>query len=641
MIRKLLIANRGEVAVRICRTCRDLGIATVAVYSDADADTPHVRAADEAVRLGPPPAAESYLNIEALLSAARRTDADAVHPGFGFLAENAAFAQAVIDAGLTWVGPGPLAIEAMGDKARAKRLLHDVPLVPGTSGDDQSDVALSDAASQIGVPLLVKASAGGGGKGMRRVDHLADLAEALAGARREAERAFGDGTLLLEKYITRPRHVEIQIVGDQHGNVVAIGERECSIQRRHQKIIEETPSPIVDDALREKMSAAAVSIGEQLGYVSAGTVEFLLDPEGHFYFIEMNTRLQVEHPVTELVYGVDLVALQLQIAEGAALPDLLPSVQRWGHAVEVRVYAEDPANDFLPATGPVLLWREPEASGIRVDSGIETGGEITVHYDPMVAKIIAHAPTRAEALRRLDHALSRTTLLGLRHNIAFLRRVLTHSEFAAGEFDTGFLERHPELMTPAADLPAHAVIAATLNCIDRAAHRFRNNPYRPQKQRLRLGERQIDVLVDAIGGDRFAVTIEQQSYTVVAGSDERLTVDEHTLPVAVIQAGNQHWVQVGGEAYCFEWIDPLPVGRAARESAGSLRAPMPGQILRVEAEIGQFVLKGAILIVMEAMKMEHRISAPYDGTVAAVHFKPGQSVQQGVTLIDLQASIPS
>ncbi|MCK6579133.1 MAG: ATP-grasp domain-containing protein [Anaerolineae bacterium] len=641
MIRTLLIANRGEVAVRICRTCRDLGIATVAVYSDADAESPHARAADEAVRIGPAPAAESYLNIPAILDATQRSGADAVHPGFGFLAENAAFAQAVIDAGLTWVGPTPAAIAAMGDKRRAKRLLRDIPVVPGYSGEDQSDAALAMAADEIGVPLLVKAAAGGGGKGMRRVDDLADFASALRGARREAERAFGDGTLILERYVAQPRHVEIQILGDRHGAVIALGERECSIQRRHQKIIEETPSPAVDDALRARMSAAAVSIGQQLGYVSAGTVEFLLDADGQFYFIEMNTRLQVEHPVTELVYGVDLVAIQLQIAEGAALGDLLPRVERRGHAVEARIYAEDPANDFLPSTGSVQRWTAPTGAGIRVDSGIETGGEVTVHYDPMIAKIIAHAPTRAEALRRLDHALGETVLLGLRHNIAFLRRVLRHPEFAAGAFDTDFLARQPVLSMPASDPPLHAVIGAALRCADLGTERFRNNPYRPQRQTLRHGDRSFEVLIDRAGGGAFRVTLDGAARIARWSGENRLTLDGHTRRVEIVRSGTALWTQIDSEVLALEWIDPLPAGQAVRESAGSLRAPMPGQIIKVEAEIGQFVLKGTILLVMEAMKMEHRISAPYDGTVTAIHFNQGQTVQQGVTLIDLQASNPS
>ncbi|MBL8133274.1 MAG: ATP-grasp domain-containing protein [Anaerolineae bacterium] len=640
MIRKLLIANRGEVAVRICRTCRDLGIATVAVYSDADSESPHARAADEAVRIGPAPAAESYLNVVALLDAARRTGADAVHPGFGFLAENATFAQAVIDAGLTWIGPTPAAIAAMGDKRRAKRLLRDIPVVPGYSGEDQSDTAMAMAADEIGVPLLVKAAAGGGGKGMRRVNDLADLLPALAGARREAERAFGDGTLILERYVAQPRHVEIQILGDRHGAVIALGERECSIQRRHQKIIEEAPSPAVDDALRARMSAAAVSIGQQLGYVSAGTVEFLLDAEGQFYFIEMNTRLQVEHPVTELVYGVDLVALQIQIAEGAALSDLLPRIERRGHAIEARVYAEDPANDFLPSTGSVLRWTAPSGAGIRVDSGIETGSEITIHYDPMIAKVIAHAPTRAEALRRLDHALGETVLLGLRHNFAFLRRVLRHPDFAVGAFDTNFLARQPALSAPESDPPLHAVVGAALRCADLESDRFRNNPYRPQRQTLRHGSRCIDVLIDSAGGETFRVTLAGAAHRARWSGENRLTLDGHTRRVEIARHGAALWVQIDGEVIFMEWVDPLPVGQPARDSAGSLRAPMPGQIIKVETEIGQFVLKGAILMVMEAMKMEHRISAPYDGTVTAIHFNQGQSVQQGVTLIDLQASNP-
>ncbi|WP_374688041.1 acetyl/propionyl/methylcrotonyl-CoA carboxylase subunit alpha, partial [Promineifilum sp.] len=441
----LLIANRGEIARRVIRACRRLGIRAVAVYSDADAHSLHVAEADAAVRLGPAPAADSYLNVPAMLAAARRAGVDAIHPGYGFLAENAAFARACVDAGLIFVGPPAEAIAAMGDK-RAARVLAGrlgLPVIPGYDGPAQTDEAFKHEAERIGYPIMVKATAGGGGKGMRLVSAPADLPDALAAARREASAAFGSGDLLLERALLRPRHVEIQVFGDSHGRVLHLGERECSVQRRHQKVIEESPSPAVNAALRAEMGAAAVALAAAIGYTGAGTVEFLLDETGRFYFLEMNTRLQVEHPVTEFVTGLDLVEWQIRVAEGEALPwtqaDLAPA----GHAIEARLYAEDPANDFLPVTGEVLAWRPAAGEGVRVDGGIRAGDSVTVHYDPLLAKIIAHGPTRADALRRLDDALHRTILLGLTTNQTYLRAILAHPAFRdAGALSTRFLEEH-------------------------------------------------------------------------------------------------------------------------------------------------------------------------------------------------------
>ncbi len=437
--RKLLIANRGEIAVRVIRACKALGIGSVAVYSDQDRDSRHVALADEAVEIGPAPAAESYLSVAKLLAAARSTGAGAIHPGFGFLSENADFAKAVEDAGLVWVGPPPSAIEAMGRKIESRERMKgaSVPVVPGTHRiDDEAERAA------VGFPAVVKASSGGGGKGMRIVREPAQLAEALASCRREAEAAFGDGTVYMERYLERPRHVEVQVFGDAHGRIVAIGERDCSLQRRHQKVIEESPSPAVTPALRTRFAEAAVSAARAVGYRNAGTVEFLLTPDGQFYFLEMNTRLQVEHPVTEEAFGVDLVALQLAVAAGERLPADLPSVPR-AHAMEARIYAEDPDAGFLPQTGKVLVYREPAGPGIRVDSGICEGMEVSVHYDPMLAKVIARGSSREEARRRLVAALSEMVILGVQTNISYLRRVLGTPEFRAGEADTGFLERTP------------------------------------------------------------------------------------------------------------------------------------------------------------------------------------------------------
>jgi geranyl-CoA carboxylase alpha subunit len=470
LIRKLLVANRGEIACRVLRTCRAMGIATVAVFSDADARARHTREADEAVRIGPSAASASYLNIPALIEAARRTGANAIHPGYGFLSERAEFAAACREAGMTFIGPAPEVIARMGSKREARRLMAaaGVPVVPGYDGAEQSDAALTTAAARIGYPLLVKASAGGGGKGMRAVPRAEDLAAALAAARREALAAFGDETLLLERLVSEPRHVEFQIFGDAHGHLVHLGERECTIQRRHQKVIEETPSPTLSPELRARMAEAALTVGRQLDYTNAGTVEFILSPDGDFYFLEVNTRLQVEHPVTELVTGFDLVRWQILVAEGHPLPLTQEQVTFTGHAVEARVYAEDPASSFLPATGCLALWREPSGAGVRVDAGVRTGDAISIYYDPLLAKITACGADRAEALRRLEHALGETVLLGVRNNLDFLRRVLLHPAHVAGQHSTDFIERYgAELLAPpdvrlSLPLPASAAVLAAL-----------------------------------------------------------------------------------------------------------------------------------------------------------------------------------
>jgi acetyl-CoA carboxylase biotin carboxylase subunit len=453
MIRKVLVANRGEIACRILRTCRDMGIATAAVFSDADATARHVREAGEAVRIGASAPASSYLDITALIDAAKRTGANAVHPGYGFLAEHAPFAAACRAAGLIFIGPDPAVIARMGSKRKARRLMAaaGITVVPGYDGEEQSDERLSGAASEMGYPVMVKASAGGGGKGMRVVERERDLPAALAAARREALAAFGDATLLLERAIVAPRHVEVQIFGDAYGHVIHLGERECSIQRRHQKVIEETPSMALTPELRACMGAAAVAAGRRLGYTNAGTVEFILDPDGHFYFLEVNTRLQVEHAVTELVTGLDLVRWQILVAEGRPLPLAQEEVTARGHAIEARIYAEDPDNGFLPASGPVALWRPPRGEGIRVDEGIASGDTVVPYYDPLLAKISAHGADRAEALRRLERALAETTLLGVRNNLDLLRRTVHHPAHVAGTISTAFIERHAaDLLAPGA-----------------------------------------------------------------------------------------------------------------------------------------------------------------------------------------------
>jgi len=451
--RKVLVANRGEIAVRVLTACRTAGLATVAVASEADVGSRHARLGDELVVLGPAPARESYLVAEKILDAARATGADAVHPGFGFLSENAAFARAVIEAGLVWIGPPPAAIEAMALKVPSRERMRDagVPVVPGSH--DLSPASLV----AVGLPLVVKASAGGGGKGMRVVRAAEELPSAIESCRREAEAAFGDPTLYAERYLERPRHVEVQVFGDVHGRVVALGERECSLQRRHQKVVEESPSPVVTPALRARMSEAAVAAASAVGYVNAGTVEFLLDPDGSFYFLEMNTRLQVEHPVTEEAWGLDIAALQLAVAAGEPLPADLPTAPS-AHAIEARVYAEDPENGFLPQVGTVLVYEEPCGPGVRVDSGIEAGSEVSVHYDPMLAKVVARGRTREEARRRLVEALGRTVILGVATNVPWLRRLLGTDEFLRGELDTSFLARVE--LPPPPDPPAEALAAA-------------------------------------------------------------------------------------------------------------------------------------------------------------------------------------
>ena len=466
-MRRVLIANRGEIAVRVIRACKAAGLDTVAVYSDADATAPHVLAADMAVWLGAPPAAESYLDVTALLDAARHTGADAVHPGYGFLSERAHFARAVEDAGLVFIGPPANAIARLGSKTGARKLMEaaGVPVVPGITLDDQSDAALIAAAHSLGAPLLVKPAAGGGGIGMKTVRHLDELATALPQARREAQAAFGNSTLYLERLIDRPRHIEVQIFGDAHGHLVHLFERECSAQRRHQKVVEETPSPAVTPAVRARMGAAAVAAARTVEYQNAGTVEFLLEGDGddaRFYFLEINTRLQVEHPITECVVGVDLVSAQLAVAAGAPLPWTQDELSQRGHALECRVYAEDPACGFLPQAGPLLRYREPAGPGIRIDSGVAEGGAVSVYYDPLLAKVIAYGETRAHSIARMRDALTRFEILGLRTNLAFLQTLISRPEFVAGHIDTEFIERHlAELSAATASVPA-AVIAAAV-----------------------------------------------------------------------------------------------------------------------------------------------------------------------------------
>ncbi|MEV1010277.1 biotin carboxylase N-terminal domain-containing protein [Streptomyces sp. NPDC049881] len=644
MFDTVLVANRGEIAVRVIRTLRRLGITAVAVHSDADADARHVREADTAVRIGPARAADSYLSAERLLEAAARSGAQAVHPGYGFLAENAAFARAVEAAGLTFVGPPAGAIEAMGDKIRAKRLAADggVPVVPGTPDGD-----LSDAARDPGFPLLLKPSAGGGGKGMRLVRDPERLADEIAAARREARAAFGDDTLLAERWIDRPRHIEIQVLADAHGGAVHLGERECSLQRRHQKIVEEAPSPLLDPATRAAMGEAAVRAARRCGYRGAGTVEFIVpgDDPGTFFFMEMNTRLQVEHPVTELTTGLDLVEWQLRIAAGEPLPftqDDAPTAR--GHAVEARIYAESPRLDFLPSSGPILLLREPSGEGVRVDSGLLAGTEVGTDYDPMLAKVVAHGPDRPTALRRLRTALAGTAVLGLETNTGFLRRLLAHPDVAAGTFDTGLVDRERAALAPA-DPPDAAYAAAALLAHDAlapapggwtdpfavpsgwrlggeaawTARTWRVPGGEPVTVRVRPGEARVG---DAPAEPARLLPADPEDPGTVRVQYGGVT---HTFSHAPGTGGP--WLGRDGDAWHLREHDPVTAAGGARPgTADALRAPMPGTVTVVKAAVGDPVRAGQSLLVVEAMKMEHVVTAPYDGTLTALHVTTGATV---------------
>jgi acetyl/propionyl-CoA carboxylase alpha subunit len=658
-VSKLLVANRGEIAARVIRTARELDIATVAVFSDADAQSPFVRAADEAVHLPGNTPAETYLRGDLIIAAARRTGADAVHPGYGFLSENAGFAQAVLDAELTWVGPPPSAIEAMGSKIAAKKLMAaaGVPVLPGITVDED---ALADAAelgsklaAEIGYPVLVKAAFGGGGRGMRVVREQAELTEALAEARREAASAFGDGTVFLERYVDRPRHIEVQIFGDTHGNVVSLFERECSIQRRYQKIIEEAPSPAVNDALRTELCDAAIAAGKAIGYVGAGTVEFVLGADGRFHFLEVNTRLQVEHPVTELVTGLDLVRLQLLVAEGGVLPDEVRTATCTGHAVEARLYAEDVAAGFLPATGTLHTFVIPEMPGVRVDAGVTTGSEVGVYYDAMLAKVIAHGATRDQACRRLARALAEARVHGLVTNRELLVGILREPEFRAGRIDTGYLDRHgPQRLArswPAAESAAdaesvHAVAAALAGQAERRAGAtvlaavpsgWRNVPDAAQQVTFRCGGRDLDVRYQ-FAAERVTAEVDHKrlpDLELRSAEPERVVLDVGGVrrEVTVRRVGETSYVDssLGSSVLVERPRFPEPSSTAA---PGSLLAPMPGTVVRVPVETGTRVRAGATVVVLEAMKMEHTVTAPYDGLISELPVKPGQQVDIAAVL---------
>jgi 3-methylcrotonyl-CoA carboxylase alpha subunit len=660
-INSILIANRGEIAVRVIRTARRMGIRTIAVYSEADANALHVQLADAAYAIGPTPARDSYLRGDVILAAAKATGADAIHPGYGFLSENADFADQVAAAGLIFIGPPASAIRAMGSKSAAKALMEtaNVPLVPGYHGEDQGLEILTASAERIGYPVLIKASAGGGGKGMRIVQTPGELEAAINSAKREAKSSFGDDRLLIEKYLTKPRHIEIQVFADHSGETVYLFERDCSIQRRHQKVVEEAPAPGLSEQRRAAMGKAAVDAARAVGYVGAGTVEFIAEGDD-FFFMEMNTRLQVEHPVTELITGTDLVEWQIRVARGEALPKKQNELKINGHAIEVRLYAEDPQRDFLPQTGRIAHLTLPDfLPQTRADAGVQSGDSITVYYDPMIAKIIVHGADRAEAVSRLCAALAATEVTGLNTNRAFLLAIAAHPAFANAELDTGFIERHRAALLPAPTPASNKVLAI-------AAYAWLRREQTNQQQltddadrfspwaqgwgwRLSHTAHTDLVFLDgdqqrALGADftddgivvklpDAAITL---SGTQTDAGNYRLNVDSHQLNARVVFADQALTVFVDGSEHTLRLIDPRAAVAAAAAGGGHLLAPMPGVVIGVAVNVGDTVSKGAALVVVEAMKMEHTITAPYDGVVKALHYAAGDQVAEGAELLELE-----
>ena len=654
MFRKILIANRGEIACRVIATARRMGIATVAVHSEADAGARHVAMADEAVAIGPPPARQSYLDIVAILDAARRTGAEAIHPGYGFLSENADFAEGCAVAGLVFIGPPPAAIRAMGSKAASKALMEasGVPLVPGYHGDGQDGVTLQEAATRIGWPVLIKASAGGGGRGMRVVERAEDFAAALASAQREASAAFADDRVLLEKYLLHPRHIEIQVFADRYGRTVSLFERDCSIQRRHQKVVEEAPAPGMTDELRARMGEAAVAAARAVGYVGAGTVEFIVPEDGDsFHFMEMNTRLQVEHPVTEMITGLDLVEWQLRIAAGEALPEAADRLAIHGHAIEVRLCAEDPARDFLPATGTLVHLRLPQGvpGVVRIDSGVRQGDGVTPYYDSLLAKIIAWGVDRGAALARLRVALAQCEAIGVATNLGLLRAIAAHPEFETGGVDTGFIARHlPDLVAAnaAPSLRDAARLAAALHVgAELRATARPGDPWASGDAWRVNGTGHHAILLRDPGAATHTLRIEARpdgSLAVAQAADARLadgrlTLDGHARPALVIRQAAMLVVALGGVTHWFEQVDPLAPPPPAATTGERVIAPIPGRVIQVLVAPGDHVAKGAPLVVIEAMKMEIALRAPSDGVVLALRATLGGMVAEGAEVVTLGA----
>jgi len=685
-IQKLLIANRGEIALRVACTARRMGIATVAVYSQADRNADFVKACDEAVCIGAAPARSSYLDIDKVIAAALSTGADAVHPGYGFLSENEQFASACEQAGLIFVGPPASAIAAMGSKAAAKALMQaaQVPLVPGYHGDDQSAAVLHAHADAMGYPVLLKAASGGGGKGMRVVHESADFTSALLSCQREALSSFGDARVLIERYLTQARHIEVQVFADQQGNCVHLFERDCSVQRRHQKVLEEAPAPGLSLAMRAAMGAAAVAAAKAVSYVGAGTLEFIVEPDGRFYFMEMNTRLQVEHPVTEMITGLDLVALQLKVAQGEPLPFGQDELSINGHSVEVRVYAENPAQDFLPSMGRLAHLSYPPSGqfkvnqnplrddvfysgqpfALRIDGGVKSGDEVTGYYDPMISKIITWGPTRDAALARLQTALSNTRIVGVHSNIAFLKRLIQDTDFVAGTLDTALISRRRDSLFPAPVLNYKAVAVALLAIeLGRPGAQGRAtsesaDPWQSLKNWRLAGEvtHQREL---AFNGENVTCSWQisaGQSAGFAVGDDQKMQhlrwnapvflselafevnceLNDEYLSAGVVWQSDQLHVFVQGEHHVLNWLDPLKKAGEQQVAAGGLTAPMPGKVIAVMVKAGDTVKKGQPLLVMEAMKMEHTLQAPQDGVITACHFNVGDQVSEGVAMLEFQ-----
>lgn len=643
MFTSLLVANRGEIACRIFRTARRLGLRTVAVYSDADADAMHVSMADDAVGLGPAPAAQSYLDIEKVIAAAKQSAAEAIHPGYGFLSENAEFARACEAAGIVFVGPPAAAIETMGSKMASKQLMQDagVPVLPGYHGANQDAAFLAEQAQAVGFPVLIKASAGGGGKGMRLVTNAAEFDAQLAGAKREALAAFGDDAVLLERFLTSPKHIEVQLMADTHGEVVHLFERDCSVQRRHQKVIEEAPGPTVTPTLREKLGQTAIMAARKVGYVGAGTVEFIAEGD-EFFFMEMNTRLQVEHPVTEAITGLDLVELQLQVAAGEPLAVTQSQLQMTGHAVEVRLYAESPAKKFLPSTGRLSHFSIPDT--IRVDTGVRSGDNITPHYDPMLAKLIAHGEDRPTAVAALANALRGAKVAGVEHNLGYLIGVLEHDAFAAGDYTTSIAEAVHEEVVP--DQQAAFSVLAALFILEQqqgtdvwqSSAGFRSNLPARQQVLLRQGKQQLQV---DIGAEQATVNEVQLGLGVAHEQHSgavNARINGHNRHGYVMRDGGFVYVMCDGHTERFvEVTDDISRYQNQALSRGGVAAPMPGQVIAVNVKAGDAVKPGDVLVVVEAMKMEHSVTAAKAGTVKKVLFGPGDRVEEGVELVEFES----
>jgi 3-methylcrotonyl-CoA carboxylase alpha subunit len=654
--RTLLIANRGEIACRVIRTARAMGLRTVAVFSEADRDAMHVAMADEAVLLGPARARDSYLNIERVIEAAKKTGAEAVHPGYGFLSENAEFAQACLDAGLVFVGPTAAMMTAMGSKSGSKFLMEQasVPLVPGYHGEDQDEATFSKAADRIGFPVLVKASAGGGGRGMRIVRSAAELAAAVTSARREAKAAFGDDRMLIEKFVQNPRHIEVQVIGDSHGNLLSLFERECTLQRRHQKVIEEAPSPTLDATQRETVCAAARKAAAAVNYVGAGTIEFVSDGKDVF-FIEMNTRLQVEHPVTELITGIDLVEWQLRVAFGERLPLRQDEIKLNGHAIEARVYAENPHKNFMPSVGRIRTWRMPEArDGLRIDAGYREGDAVSPHYDAMLAKVIAWAPTRPEAVDRLDRGLEASDVRGIVTNIPFLSALVTHRDVRANAIDTGFIERELTNLTPSApaphDLELGAAVAAILGAEATAGRADAHSPWltsgwMPVGRRQRLftfrdghgGEHSV-ILQYGNGPATLSIGEREMAFKSAPNAPGGFDLMLHGIKshVVTVVEGHELYLRTRNGRFDLHWVDPFGGDDEEQVGEDKIVAPLPGTVVALLAEVGATLEKGAPILTLEVMKMEQTLRAPFAGVLKAIKCKVGDIVGEGVELAEVE-----